>query len=220
MPTILVTGCNRGIGLELCRQYAARGDAVIGACRTASDELRETGARVIEDIDVGTADGVKKLAAAIGGERIDVLVNNAGILRRDSLDTVDYEDMIEQFRVNTIGPLRVTRALADNLGKGSKVGIVSSRVGSIADNSSGGNYGYRCSKAAVNMAGMNLHHELSPRGIAVMLLHPGYVMTGMTGGSGNTTAADSAKGLIARLDELELATSGSFRHAEGYDLPW
>jgi len=220
MATVLITGCNRGIGLELCRQYLARGDTVIAACRQASKELRNSGARIVEGVDVSTSGGAERLKASVADERIDVLINNAGILRRDRLENVDYDDMLAQYRVNTIGPLRVTRALVANLGRGSKVGIVSSRVGSIADNSSGGNYGYRCSKAAVNMAGMNLHHELSPRGIAVLLLHPGYVATDMTGGAGNTTAAEAAGGLIARLDELDLSTSGSFRHAEGYELPW
>ena len=220
MATVLVTGCNRGIGLELVRQYIARGEEVVGVCRSSNKELAETGARIIEGVDVATEDGIQRLSAELGDTPIDVLINNAGILRGDSLDSVDYDSMLEQYRVNTIGPLRVTRALLGNLGQGSKVGIVSSRVGSIEDNSSGNNYGYRCSKSAVNMVGMNLHHDLSPKGIAVMLLHPGYVQTDMTGGSGGTTPVDSAAGLIARLDELSLDTSGSFWHAEGYELPW
>jgi len=219
MATVLITGCNRGIGLELCRQFHARGDNVIGVCRTASDELAALGVRTIDGVDVTDDAGVLKLTAALGDEAIDVLVNNAGILRPDTIDSVNYDDMLEQYRVNTIGPLRVTRALLGNLGSGSKVGIVTSRVGSIDDNSSGGNYGYRCSKTAANMVGMNLHHDLSPQGVAVMLLHPGYVATDMTSGGG-VSPVDSAKGLIARLDELNLETSGGFWHAEGYSLPW
>ena len=219
MATVLITGCNRGIGLELCRQFHARGDNVIAVCRTASDELAALGVRTIDGVDVTDDAGVLKLTAALGDEVIDVLVNNAGILRPDTIDSVNFDDMLEQYRVNTIGPLRVTRALLGNLGSGSKVGIVTSRVGSIDDNSSGGNYGYRCSKTAANMVGMNLHHDLSPQGVAVMLLHPGYVATDMTGGGG-VSPVDSAKGLIARLDELNLETSGGFWHAEGYSLPW
>ena len=219
MATILVTGCNRGIGLEVCRQMHERGDDVIGVCRTSSDDLESMGIRVIDGVDVTDDAGVAKLAEAIGDLPIDVLINNAGILRSDSLETVDYDSMLEQYRVNTIGPLRVTRSLLKNLGDGSKVGIVTSRVGSIEDNGSGNNYGYRCSKSAANMVGMNLHHDLSPKGIAVILLHPGLVATDMTGGTG-VSAEDSARGLIARLDELSLATSGSFFHAEGYALPW
>ena len=220
MASVLVTGANRGIGLELTRQYVSRGDDVIAICRSSNAELEETGARIIHGVDVSDDAGVDKLAAALDGQTVDILINNAGILRSDSLDSVDYGDMLEQYRVNTIGPLRVTRALLGNLKAGSKVGIVTSRVGSIEDNSSGNNYGYRCSKTAANMVGMNLHHDLSPRGIAVILLHPGYVATDMTRGSGNTNAADSAAGLIARIDELDMETSGSFWHAEGYALPW
>jgi len=196
-----------------------RGDDVIGVCRTSNDDLDSIGIRVIDGVDVSDDAGVAKLAEAIGDQPIDVLVNNAGILRSDSLETVDYDSMLEQYRVNTIGPLRVTRSLLTNLGEGSKVGIVTSRVGSIEDNGSGNNYGYRCSKSAANMVGMNLHHDLSPKGIAVILLHPGLVATDMTGGTG-VSAEDSARGLIARLDELSPATSGSFFHAEGYALPW
>lgn len=219
MATVLVTGCNRGIGLELCRQLQARGDDVIGVCRNTNDDLQSLGVRVIDGVDVADDAGVAKLAEAIGDQKVDLLINNAGILRSDSLETVNYDDMLEQYRVNTIGPLRVTRSLLKNLDEGSKVGIVTSRVGSIEDNGSGNNYGYRCSKSAVNMVGMNLHHDLSPRGIAVLLLHPGLVATDMTRGTG-ISAEESATGLIARLDELSLATSGSFFHAEGYALPW
>ena len=196
-----------------------RGDDVIGVCRTSSDDLQSIDIRVIDGVDVTDDAGVAKLAEEIGDLPIDILINNAGILRSDSLETVDYDSMLEQYRVNTIGPLRVTRSLLKNLGEGSKVGIVTSRVGSIDDNGSGNNYGYRCSKSAANMVGMNLHHDLSPKGIAVVLLHPGLVATDMTGGTG-VSAEDSARGLIARLDELSLATSGSFFHAEGYALPW
>ena len=219
MATVLVTGCNRGIGLELCRQYLERGDKVLAVCRHASDELRATAARVIEGVDVSDDAGVAKLAGEVADEPIDILVNNAGILRGDSLENVSYDDMLEQYRVNTIGPLRVTRALLGNLGDGAKVAIVTSRVGSIDDNGSGNNYGYRCSKTAANMVGVNLHHDLSPRGISVMLLHPGLVATEMTGGTG-IPAADSAAGLIARLDDLGPDKSGTFWHAEGYELPW
>ena len=220
MSTVLVTGCNRGIGLELARQLVERGDTVIGVCREPSEALQASGAGIISGIDVGDGASMPALQAAVGDRHIDVIINNAGILRRDNaLGDIDYESMLEQYRVNTLGPLRVTEALRDNLAEGSKVAIVTSRVGSIEDNSSGGNYGYRASKAAVNMVGTNLMHELKPRGIAVALLHPGLVATDMTGGTG-IEPSDSARGLIQRIDELSTATSGGFWHAEGYELPW
>lgn len=219
MAKVLVTGCNRGIGLQLCTQLHDRGEKVIGVCRSASPELNSLGIRVIESIDVSVAADVATLAKALDAEFIDILINNAGILRSDSLETVDYELMLEQFCVNTLGPLRVTQALLPNLHEGSKVAIVSSRVGSIEDNSSGNNYGYRVSKTAVNMVGTNLRHDLEPRGIAVALLHPGLVATDMTGGSG-VSPAESATGLIERIDELDLENTGGFWHAEGYRLPW
>ena len=219
MATVLISGSNRGIGLALCRQYRDRGDDVIAVCRSSSEALDGLGIRVIGNVDVAEDDDVARLAWELDDVALDVLINNAGILRSDTLDSVDFEIMVEQFRVNTIGPLRVTRALRNNLTNGSKVGIVSSRVGSIDDNSSGNNYGYRASKAAVNMVGMNLRHDLGAGGIAVALLHPGLVATDMTGGNG-VPAQDAARGLIARMDELNLDNTGGFWHAEGYTLPW
>lgn len=219
MSTVLITGCNRGIGLELARQLHERGDVVIGVCRKSNDELDALGIRVIDGIDVADGSSVAALKAAIGDEPIDILINNAGILRHDSFGEIDYDEMLQQYRVNALGPLRVTEAIAVNLHEGSKVAIITSRVGSIEDNGSGGNWGYRASKTAVNMIGTNLKHELEPRGIAIALLHPGLVATDMTGGTG-ISPADSAAGLVARIDELSLENSGTFWHAEGYVLPW
>jgi NAD(P)-dependent dehydrogenase (short-subunit alcohol dehydrogenase family) len=168
---------------------------------------------------VGRGEDMAKLTDAVAGHTIDVVSNNAGILRRDALGEIDYEGMLEQYRVNTLGPLRVTEALLDNLREGSKVVIITSRVGSIEDNASGGHYGYRASKTAVNQVGTNLKIDLAPRGIAVALLHPGLVATDMTGGQGIDPAV-SAQGLIERIAELNLEKSGGFWHAEGYELPW
>ena len=219
MATVLVTGSNRGIGLDLCRQYQARGDEVIAVCRSATPELSDLGVRVIDNIDVADGNDVDKLAGDLAGVNLDILLNNAGILRSDTIDSVDFDSMMEQYSVNTLGPLRVTRALRKNLVQGSKVGIVTSRVGSIEDNSSGNNYGYRASKAAANMVGMNLRHDLEAAGVAVALLHPGLVATEMTSGTG-VPPTDAAAGLIARMDELNMENTGSFWHAEGYTLPW
>jgi NAD(P)-dependent dehydrogenase (short-subunit alcohol dehydrogenase family) len=219
MATVLITGCNRGIGLQLAAQLHARGDSVIGVCRNASEELSELGIRIISGIDVSDGTSIKTLATELDGETIDILINNAGILMRDEFGAIDYDDMLAQYKVNTLGPLRVTEALRDNLQEGSKVAIVSSRVGSIADNSSGNYFGYRASKTAVNQVATNLMHEFKPRGIAVAILHPGLVATEMTGGQG-ITPEDSARGLIKRIDDLTIETSGGFWHAEGYELPW
>jgi NAD(P)-dependent dehydrogenase (short-subunit alcohol dehydrogenase family) len=219
MATIVLTGCNRGIGFQLCTQYIERGDDVIGVCRTSSPALEELGVRVIDSIDVSDGDTMPHLREALGDQPVDILVNNAGILVRDSLGALDYDGMIRQFQVNTLGPLRVTEALLGNFSDGSKIAIISSRVGSIEDNASGGNYGYRASKTAVNQIGTNLKHDLTGRGIAVALLHPGFVATDMTGGQG-ISVEDSARGLIERIDALNIENSGGFWHAEGYQLPW
>lgn len=219
MQTTLITGANKGIGLQICAQLKARGEDVIAVCRTPSPELAGLGVRIIDGIDVTDAESISRLKSEIAGQRIDVLVNNAGIMKGDSFGSLDYEAMLEQFRVNALGPLRVTEALANNLEEGSKVVIITSRVGSIADNGSGGYYGYRASKTAVNQIGTNLKHELMPRGIAVGLLHPGMVATELTGGQG-ISPIDSARGIIERIDALNIENSGGFWHAEGYELPW
>ena len=219
MNRVLVTGANRGIGLELCRQLSARGDELIAVCRHTSADLEALNIRVIEGIDVADAESAWTLSNRLANQPLDWIINNAGILSADSLDDLDFDGMERQFRVNTLGPLRITSALLPNLSDGSKVGIVTSRMGSIDDNTSGGYYGYRMSKAAVNMAGMSLSRDLKDRGIAVALLHPGMVATEMTGGQGIPTQ-QSASGLIARLDELELGSTGTFWHAEGERLPW
>ena len=196
-----------------------RGDHVIGVCRNPSDALTDLGIRVIAGIDVSDGDSISALLAELGDEQIDVLINNAGILSETNSDRLDYDDMMRQYKVNTLGPLRVTEALRNNLVSGSKVAIVSSRVGSIEDNGSGGYYGYRASKTAVNQVATNLMHEFKPRGIAVAILHPGLVATEMTNGQG-ITPEKSAEGLIKRIDDLTIDTTGGFWHAEGYALPW
>jgi len=223
MATILITGANRGIGLALAQQYAARGDTVIGVCRHGSPALEQTGARVEAGVDVTDDAAVETLARRLADTRIDVLVLNAGILGNESLGAIDaagFDSMRRQFEVNALGPLRVAQALRDRLADNAKVGILTSRMGSVADNGSGGYYGYRASKAAVNAIGKSLALDLAPRGIAVVLLHPGYVATDMVGGSGDVSPAQAADGLIARVDALTPDRSGTFQHANGTLLPW
>jgi NAD(P)-dependent dehydrogenase (short-subunit alcohol dehydrogenase family) len=219
MNKVLITGANRGIGLELCRQLSLRGDEVIAVCRKASNSLQSLNLRIIDGIDVNDSDSINSLTSELAGVKLDWLINNAGILSVESLDSLDFEAMERQFKVNSLGPLRVTAALLPSLGAGSKVGIITSRMGSVEDNTSGGYYGYRMSKAAVNMAGMSLARDLKDHNIAVALLHPGMVATDMTGGRG-VTPEHSASGLIQRMDALDLEHSGIFWHAEGEKLPW
>jgi NAD(P)-dependent dehydrogenase (short-subunit alcohol dehydrogenase family) len=223
MQNILITGANRGIGLALAQQYATRGDRVIGACRRSSPALDATGAQIESGIDVTDGQALASLARRLGDTRIDVLVCNAGILGRESLDRLDadaFDSMRRQFEVNALGPLRAAHALAGRMGEGGKIGIVTSRMGSVADNDSGGYYGYRASKAAVNAIGKSLAIDLKDRGISVFLLHPGYVATDMVGGSGEVTPAQSAAQLVERMDALGMAETGSFWHANGSPLPW
>ena len=219
MPNALVTGANRGIGLELCRQLKAAGWSVIGACRSGNAHLAAV-AEVWEGIDVADDAVLAALRARIGERSLDLLINNAGILQRNDLSNMDWDSMRRQFETNSLGPLRVTSALLEHLAPGSKVAIVTSRMGSIDDNTSGGSYGYRMSKAAVNIAGVSLARDLERRGVPVVLLHPGYVRTEMTRHNGHIDPSGAAAGLLARIDELTMSTTGSFKHAQGETLPW
>lgn len=223
MGVCVITGSNRGIGFELTRQLVERGDTVIAACRHSSAELDALGVEVVAGIDVSDLAAAGRLREQIGQRKIDLLINNAGVLRRDQLGSIDaraIEDMLTQFRINSLGPLLITQALLPCFAGEARVGIVSSRMGSIADNTSGGYYGYRMSKAAANMVGASLARDLADRGVAIAVLHPGYVRTEMTGGGGDVDADTAAAGLLARLDELEISNSGGFWHANGEALSW
>lgn len=220
MNCAVITGANRGIGLELCRALKTQGWHVVGACRASSAALDELDVEVVDGVDVGVDDGVATLAKALEGKSVDLLINCAGILQSNSLDSLDFASMRAQFEINSLGPLRVTSALLPNLSDGSKVALITSRMGSVSDNTSGGQYGYRMSKCALNIAGASLAVDLRPKGIAVALLHPGFVRTEMTGGNGLIDAPESAAGLLARIDALNLANSGGFWHTNGEELSW
>ncbi len=221
MDLAVVTGANRGIGLALVKALVGRGATVVAACRTPSPALQTTGAEVVTDVDVATAEGVERLVRAVGERRVSLLINNAGILVwGDALGAVDWDGMRKQFEVNTLGPLRCTDALRQNLGPGAKVAMITSRMGSIDDNTSGGAYGYRASKAALNIVGKSLAIDLASRGVAVALLHPGMVKTDMVGDAGQVEPEVAAAGLLARIDALDLGNSGGFWHANGTPLPW
>jgi NAD(P)-dependent dehydrogenase (short-subunit alcohol dehydrogenase family) len=223
MSTALITGAAGGIGYELARQLASRGTSVVAVCRRPTAELAQLPVRVEAGIDVATDEGCAELARRVAGLSVDLLVHNAGVLSVESLDALDREataGIRRQFEVNALAPLRLTALLAPQLVRGAKVALITSRMGSMADNTSGGYYGYRMSKAAMNAAGCSLAHDLAPREVSVVLLHPGFVRTSMTGGRGDVDPATAASGLLARIDELTPANSGRFLHANGSPLPW
>jgi len=222
--TTVITGANRGIGLELARQCHARGDRVLALCRQAGSELPALDVEIIEGIDVTAVDALQRAAATVGSGGVDLLIANAGLLSVESFaalgESAAQEQIRAQFAVNALAPLLTVHAFSGTLQPGAKVALITSRMGSMADNGSGGYYGYRMSKAALNAAGRSLAIDLAPRGISVALLHPGYVRTEMTGGQGNVEAAESARMLLERIDELQPSRSGQFWHASGEVLPW
>lgn len=218
--TVVITGASRGIGLSFCKLYKARGYEVFGACRQASEALNSLGVNVIEGVEVTSQAGIEHLRSALEGIRIDLLINNAGILRDEVLGRIDQDQIRQQFETNALAPLIITEALMDNLTDNAKVALITSRMGSVADNTSGGRYGYRMSKAALNIAGMSLSHDLKPRGVAVAILHPGLVGTEMIGGYGDITPDQAAERLSQRIDALTLQNSGTFWHSNGDQLPW
>jgi NAD(P)-dependent dehydrogenase (short-subunit alcohol dehydrogenase family) len=224
MATVLVTGANRGIGLALVQQYAARGDTVHAVVRRqAGPALRATGAILHEDVELTDAAALARLLHSLGPARFDLVMLNAGILRREALDDLGAEAgarILEQFLVNALAPLQLAAALRGHYARGARLGLLTSRMGSIADNTSGGYYGYRMSKAALNAAGASLAHDLRTQGVAVCLLHPGFVRTDMTGGTGERSPEEAAAQLVERLDALTPAQSGAFLHASGAPLPW
>ncbi len=220
MGNVLITGANKGIGLELARQLHRRGETIHATCRKSSAELDELGVHIYRDIDIQDHAAHDTLAKQLNGLSLDLVIQNAGILTPTRLGELDPAAIRSQFEVNALGPLMLTEKLLGNMTKGSKIALVSSRMGSITDNTSGSSYGYRMSKAALNIAGVSLSQDVADRGIAVTILHPGYVRTDITGGHGLITADVAARGLIERIDDLNLETSGRFWHQSGEELPW
>lgn len=221
MATFLVTGANRGIGLEYCRQLKARGDQVIAVCRQPSSELEALGVRIEAGLELTDAAAIAELVERLAGLPLDGVILNAGILESMGLETLDPEGIRRQFEVNALAPLLLTRALVDQMPRGARLVLMTSRMGSIDDNTSGGSYGYRMSKVALNIAGKSLAIDLKPRGIAVAILHPGLVRTRMIKFNPNgITPEEAVRGLLARVDALTLENSGTFWHANGEVLPW
>lgn len=217
---VVITGANRGIGLALTKLYAAAGDKVTGICRESSSELEKAATHVISGIDVSRAQDIQTLSRALTAQPIDILINNAGIFLNETLQNMDFASIEQQMQINAYGPLRVAHALLGNLTAGSKIANITSRMGSIADNTSGAYYGYRASKAALNALGKSLAVDLKPRGIYVAQLHPGYVQTRMVGFSGEISPKQAAAGIVARIEALHADNSGGFWHSNGAELPW
>jgi len=220
---ILITGANRGIGLELAKQFKAKNHHITALCRHSSPEIKALADQVISNIDCRNHADILKAKEACKLSSIDILINNAGILRNESLGGIHdqaIDQIRDQFLTNSLAPLIITEHFLPLLKTGSKVILITSRMGSIADNDSGGRYGYRMSKAALNAAGKSLSIDLKKQGIAVGILHPGWVQTEMTGHSGHLTAQKSAKQLIYQIENLNSEKSGSFFHSNGDKLPW
>ena len=215
---IAITGSNRGIGLELCRQLSQE-NIIYALCRKASAELSQLkNISVIENVDVKNYESIQNGAKQCGP--IDILINNAGILKRDDFKNLDEAIIQEQWDVNAMGPLRVTSAFKSQINTSGKVILITSRMGSVADNESGSHYGYRMSKAALNMAGKSMAIDFKADGIAVGIIHPGWVQTDMTGHTGHYDVVQSASQIIDRINELSVSTSGTFWHSDGQILPW
>ncbi len=230
---IAIVGTNRGIGLELTKQLAGRGNKVYAFCRSASEDLKRikdlTIAENFEVTDIRTMQAsLKNLDFSKGDYEdkkseeacLDILIHVSGIMFEDTLDELDEDNIMKQFQVNALAPVLAVKGFLPYMKEGSKIGLITSRMGSVQDNTSGGMYGYRMSKAALNMAGKSLSEDLKDFNITTLLLHPGYVKTDMTDHKGLITTSESAEGLIKILDEKNQKDSGTFWHTNGEQLPW
>lgn len=231
MRTSLVVGASRGLGRGFVEQLLARGDHVLATVRSESDAealsaLPNQGGRLeIMALDVADADSRSGFAAELSDRPIDLLIHNAGIYGTKGLTVGELpeEEWLEVLHVNSVAPLLVAQALLPNLRAAqgpAKIAFLTSKMGSIGDNGSGGSYQYRSSKAALNAAGFSLSLDLASDGIAVVLLHPGWVATDMGGDNAPLGVQQSVEGMLARIDETELATSGRFVDYAGESIPW
>lgn len=226
MPTVLITGANRGIGLEFATRYAQDGWRVVAACRDpdgAADLARLPGAVEVRRVDVADDASVRALADALKDEPLDLLVNNAGIGGKEGgeFGAIDYRAFARVIEVNTFGPIRMAEAFAEHLARGSgkRHAVITSRMGSIGA-ATGGRIQYRTSKAALNMAMATAARDLAARGIVTVLLHPGWVRTRMGGDGAAVSPGDSVAGMRAIIDRLKADDNGRFYNYDGAELPW
>ncbi len=226
MQTVLITGANRGIGLELARLYAARGDRVIACCRDpeCAAALHELDGIEIHRLDVTSVDDIADLKAALGTRPIDILINNAGIIgpERQSALNMDFDGWLKTFEVNTLGPLRLAAALLDNLRRAEapKLVTLSSRMGSLTGGGGSDRIAYRSSKAAINRAMQGLAEDLRGERITVVVVHPGWVSTDMGGPAAPLAPRESATRLAAIIAALDHGDSGRFIDIDGKDADW
>lgn len=231
MQSVLITSASRGIGLEFVRQYAANGWRVLAACRdpAAANQLQAI-ARASEGqvevfaMDVSNAESIASAAQRLGNRSLDVLINSAGIMGKSGqrIGDMDYDSWAQVLDINTMGPMRVTEAFIDNLRRSERKTIVTitSGMGSLADNTSGGWIAYRTSKAAVNMVMRSLAVDLKRDGIICVVLNPGWVKTDMGGPNANITPEKSVTNMRRVIDKLAPADSGKFFHHDGSEYPW
>lgn len=231
MPSVLITGANRGLGLEFARQYLADGWQVYATCRdpSSASELQKlalgSGDRLkILAMDVTDLESIRRAAADLDGETIDLLLNNAGVggPRGQSVGNIDYDAWAKVLDVNTLGPVRVSETFVDHVARGERKLIVTltSGMGSIADNTSGGAFAYRSSKAAVNMVMRSLAVDLAPRGIVCVVINPGWVRTDMGGPRGTQTPRENIAKLRRLIEGLGPADSGKFINHDGREFAW
>jgi len=222
MPTILITGANRGLGLEFVRQYAAAGWRVLATVRDplSGRATSEAGGEVYV-ADIADETSLRRLKTSVAATMFDIVLNNAGVYGdRQDFGDVDVAEFLRVVRTNTIAPLKIAETFADRMDGRRIIAAVSSKMGSVADNGSGGSYAYRASKAALNMVVKGLAADLRPRGITTVALSPGWVRTDMGGAAAPLEASEAVAGMRAVLDRLSPADSGKFFHFDGTELPW
>lgn len=217
---IAVVGSSRGIGLEFVKQLSAENE-VYAFCRTVDSSLKKAGAKtIVADFDVTDSQSMARAFQKVKGVTFDWVLVVAGILSEEDLSEWSDESITQQFLVNSLGALNAARIILPQLSSGGKIGFLTSRMGSIADNTSGGYYGYRMSKAALNAGAKSLSQDLKSKNITVLLLHPGYVKTDMTGHTGQIEPKESVEGLVRIMKSKNLDQTGTFWHTNGESLPW
>ena len=228
MSTVLITGANRGLGYEFVKQYSENKFDVFACCRNVNEakklkELAEISENIkIYELDVGNVKTIQNLSKQLQNEKIDVLINNAGIYRSSTIGNINYEEWIESFKVNTIAPYQIVENFLEQIINSDlkKVVSITSKMGSIDDNTSGGSYIYRSSKTALNSMMRSLTHDLKNQGVATLTLHPGWVRTDMGGPGGWINSIESVQGMIKQIDKLTIDDSGKYLDYAGKFINW